>query len=286
MSENLLSPPPRRLHMVIRPSSGWAALKIRELWQFRDLLLSLAGRDLKVRYKQTVLGVLWVVLQPLLAAGIFAIVFGVVAGMDKGDRPYPYVIISYSGTLAWMIFGGTVLKAGECLLNNSQLVSKVFFPRLVLPLSTVLSTMVDFMVGLPILVLLMAIYHVVPGPQILLLPFWIGLLLLFGLGIALIASALMVTYRDIKYIVPVGVSMLMYASPVGYTADKVPAKVLWFFKANPLTYLIDGFRYALLPDAPAPGWEAVGIATALTLAVFVFGLFSFKRMERRFADVI
>ena len=284
MSENLLSP--RRLHLVIRPSSGWSALKIRELWQFRDLLLSLAGRDLKVRYKQTVLGVIWVILQPLMAAGIFAIVFGIVAGMDKKDHPYPYVIITYSGQLAWMIFGGTVLKAGECLLNNSELVSKVFFPRLVLPLSTVLSTLVDFMVGLPILILLMALYHVVPGVQILFLPCWIGLILLFGLGIALIASALMVTYRDIKYIVPVGVSMLMYASPVGYTAANVPDQVKWFFKVNPLTYLIDGFRSALLPDAPAPSWESVGIATVLTLAVFIFGLFSFKRMERRFADVI
>lgn len=284
MSENLLSH--RRLHLVIRPSSGWAALKIRELWQFRDLLLSLAGRDLKVRYKQTALGVVWVVLQPLLQAGIFSIVFGKVAGMDKGNLPYPYFLLTFCGQLAWNMFGWTVLKSSECLLNNSQLVSKVFFPRLVLPLATAFSTIVDVLVCMVVLGVLLACFRLTPGVQVLLFPLWSVLLLLLGLGMGLIASALMVTYRDVKYVLPVAVQTLMFACPVMYPAAKAPAEWRWFFDINPLTPLIEGFRYSLLAGAPAPNWTLAGISAVATLAVFVFGLFSFKRMERRFADVI
>lgn len=284
MSEQIVSP--RRPHLSILPSSGWSALRVREIWEFRDLLWSLAGRDLKVRYKQTALGITWVVLQPLLAAGIFSIVFGKVAQMDKGDLPYPYFLLTYCGQLAWNMFGWTVLKSSECLLNNSQLVSKVFFPRLVLPLSTVVSTIVDVLVGMAVLAGLMAAFRLAPGMPALLLPAWSALLLMLGLGVGLIAAAMMVSYRDIKYIVPVAVQMLMFACPVMYSTANAPARWQWFFQINPMTPLIEGFRYSLLPGSPEPDWRLAGLAAVITISVFVFGLFSFKRMERRFADVI
>lgn len=284
MSEQVL--PIRRLHLTIEAKTGWAALKLGELWQFRDLLFSLAGRDLKVRYKQTILGVVWVVLQPMLAAGIFTVVFGQVAGMDKGGKPMLYFLLTYCGQLAWNMFSWTVLKSSECLLNNSQLVSKVYFPRLVLPLSTVLSTLVDVLVGMSVLALLLIGLKQSPGGAIVLLPVWCLLLLLFGLGIGLIASALMVSYRDIKYVLPVAVQMLMFACPVMYTTAAAPEKWRWFFNINPLTPLIEGFRYSLLPNAAAPNWNLAGISAGATVLIFVLGLFSFKRMERRFADVI
>jgi lipopolysaccharide transport system permease protein len=275
-------------YLTIRPTSGWAAINFRELWQFRDLLMSLASRDLKLRYKQTVLGIIWVVLQPLLAAGIFSFVFGKLASFPS--HGVPYFLFSYVGLLGWNLFANTVTKTSTCLLGNSQLISKVFFPRLVLPLSTVPSVMVDFAVAAAMLVILMLICHHAPGLPLLLLPLWMAVLLLFALGIGLCTAALSVSYRDVQYILPVALQALLYASPIAYAMVDALAKLNhpWqqtLYELNPLAATLEAFRWSVLDVTTPPLVPLLGSAVA-SLAVFMVGTYSFKRMERKFADVI
>ena len=269
--------------LLITPSKGWAALNLRELWQFRDLLTTLAGRDVKLRYRQTALGVVWVILQPLMAAGIFSVVFGKIAKLPSNG--VPYIVFSYAGLLGWNAFSSTLTKVSGCLVGNAQLVSKVFFPRLVLPLSTVVSTLVDFGVALAMLIVLMIAYHVVPGVGLLLLPVWLLLTLVLAVGIGLYASALMVSYRDVQYVLPVITQFLLYASPVAYALSSVPPQYKMFFTLNPLTGLLEGFRWSLLGRG-ALDVNSVLYAAVVSMLVFVGGAFAFKRMERKFADVI
>ena len=266
------------------PTSGWQAINLPELWQFRDLLTTLAQRDVKLRYRQTSLGVLWVILQPLLAAGIFSFVFGKVAKLPAPNG-IPYLVFSYAGLLAWNAFSSTLTKTSSCLLQNSNLVSKVYFPRLALPLSTVFSTLIDFGVAFVVMIILMLVNHVVPTLGILLLPVWLLLIVLLALGVGLYASALMVSYRDIQYVLPVVTQFLLYASPVAYSASLVPAKYRLIFEINPLTGLLEAFRWSLLGVGNFP-LAAVTYSAIITVVVLVAGAFSFKSMERKFADVI
>ncbi len=268
----------------IRPPQRWEALDLRALWRYRDLLGALAIRDIKLRYRQTLLGVLWVVLQPLLAAGIFAFVFGRVAKLDSGGTPY--VLFCYTGLLAWNLFSGTVLKSSASLVANSSLVAKIFFPRLLLPFSAGVSTLLDFAIALIVGFLLMLWWGKMPGPTLLLAPVWLALLLLLSTGIGMLCAALAVTYRDIIHILPVGIQMLLYGSPVGYAIAVIPEGLpRTLYKLNPLAPLIEGFRAALL------GGGSVGIpsalyAAAVAIIIFLLGLVVFRRMERQFADVI
>ena len=270
-------------YLLIEPPRGWAALNVRELWQFRDLLTTLAARDVKLRYRQTALGAVWVILQPLLAAGIFAVVFGKVAKLPSDG--VPYFLFAYAGLLGWNAFNNTLTKVSGCLIQNSSLVSKVFFPRLLLPLSTVFSTLVDFGVALAMMAVLMALYGVAPGLGLLLLPFWLLLTLLLAIGIGLYAAALMVSYRDVQYILPVVTQFLLYASPVAYALSTVPGKLRLLFFLNPLSGLLEGFRWSLLGRGTLDA-RSVGYSALVSLAAFVGGAFAFKRMERKFADVI
>ena len=270
--------------LSIVPTSGWQAINLPELWQFRDLLTTLAQRDVKLRYRQTSLGVLWVILQPLLAAGIFSFVFGKVAKLPAPNG-IPYLVFSYAGLLAWNAFSSTLTKTSSCLLQNSNLVSKVYFPRLALPLSTVFSTLIDFGVAFVVMIVLMLVNHVVPTLGILLLPVWLLLIVLLALGVGLYASALMVSYRDIQYVLPVVTQFLLYASPVAYSASLVPAKYRLIFEINPLTGLLEAFRWSLLGVGNFP-LAAVTYSAIITVVVLVAGAFSFKSMERKFADVI
>jgi lipopolysaccharide transport system permease protein len=270
-------------YLRIRPSSGWAALNLRDLWQYRDLLFTLAGRDLKLRYKQTALGVIWVVLQPLLAAGIFSFVFGKVAGLSS--EGVPYFVFSFAGLLGWNLFSNILSKSSGCLVGNAQLISKVFFPRLVLPLSTVPSVLVDFAIAAVLMAGLLVVHRIVPGWGLLLLPVFLGLIIACALGVGLVTSALTVSYRDVQYILPVFTQMLLYASPIAYAASRVPAEWRSLYYLNPLASLLDGFRWSLLGGTPPP-WGYVAYATAISAALLVWGAFSFKKMERRFADVI
>lgn len=275
-------------YLTIRPSAGWAAINIKDLWQFRDLLMSLASRDLKLRYKQTALGVTWVVLQPLLAAGIFTFVFGKLAKMPS--HGVPYFVFSYVGLLGWNLFSSTLTKSSNCLVGNSQLISKVFFPRLVLPLSTVPSVMVDFAVAAGMLIVLMIIYHCPLGLPLLLLPIWMAVLLLLALGIGLCSAALSVSYRDVQYILPVFLQILLYASPVAYALSFVLKKLhhqwaVTLYLANPLSSVLEAFRWSVLDVTPPPPL-ALLYSVCFGLAMFLIGAYSFKRMERKFADVI
>lgn len=268
----------------IRPPRPWEALDIAGLWRFRDLLIALAVRDIKLRYRQTALGVLWVVLQPLLAAGIFAFVFGRVARLDSGG--VPYFLFTYAGLLAWNLFSSCVLKASGSLVANASLVAKVFFPRVLLPMSAVVSTLLDFFIGLGVGFILIIAYGLTPGISLLSAPLWLALLLLLGTGAGLICAALAVAYRDVIHIVPVLLQLLLYGSPVGYTVSVIPEGLpRMLYKLNPLAPLLEGFRIALLGHGYV-GMRSGLYASAAAISIFVAGLIIFRRMERQFADVI
>jgi lipopolysaccharide transport system permease protein len=262
-------------------------MNLREVWQYRDLLRTLAGRDLKVRYKQTALGVIWVVLQPLLAAGVFSMVFGKIGNMPSDG--IPYFLFSYAGMLGWNLFNNVLTRSSSCLVGSAHLISKVFFPRLVLPLSTVGAALVDYAVSVGMLAVLMMIYHVQPAWTLLLLPSLTLLLLMLALGIGLFTAALTVSYRDVQYILPVALNILLFASPIAYSAkyaaSRLPARFRTGYMLNPLAPIMESFRCIILGTDPAPAW-ALGCAIGVSIAVLWIGAVAFKQMERKFADVI
>ncbi len=268
---------------IMRPRQGWSSLNVREVWAFRELAWTLTLRDLKLRYKQTVLGIIWVVLQPLLAAGVFSFVFGVVAKVSTTG--VPYFLLAYTGLLGWNLFNNTVTKASGSLTGNSQLIAKVYFPRLILPLSAVPSVLVDFVVAAAMLAVMLTLYGVMPTVAVGLLPVWIGILLALGLGLGLMTSALSVSYRDVQYILPVLMQILLYAGPAAYPATAVPERWRTLFYLNPISAPLEAFRASLL-GTPAPQVGALGYAAAISAVCLIAGFCVFKRMERKFADVI
>jgi lipopolysaccharide transport system permease protein len=273
----------RRPLLVIKPPSRWAPLRLREVWEFRELAYRFMRRDLTLRYRQTALGVIWVIAQPLLGAGVFSFVFGRVARLSTDG--IPYFVFAYAGMLAWNLFSSIVTRVSGSLLSNQALVSKIFFPRLALPLSSVGSSTVDFVAGAVVMGVILLRSHLTPGAGLLCLPVWSLLLGSLALGVGLICAALAVSYRDVSYMVPVALQLMLYGSPIAYASRAVPAGLRWATSVNPLTGLIDGYRWSLL-GAPAPTvhaavWSAAAAAVALTT-----GLCSFARLERRFADVI
>lgn len=272
--------------VVIRPETGWQAVDLRELWQFRDLLYTLGMRDITLRYRQTALGVLWVILQPLLAAGIFSFVFGRVARLPSDG--IPYFVFSFAGLLGWNAFSNTLTKASGSLLGNTNLVQKVYFPRMILPIATVFSSLVDFVVALGMMVVLLFTNHIHLHAGLLMLPVWLLLSLLLAVGFGLILSALTVSYRDVQYTLPVLIQFALYASPVAYSLNvlhKVPASLRTLYYLNPMVGVLEGFRWSLLGLHAMP-WGAAAYSALCGGAVFVIGAFAFKKMERKFADVI
>jgi lipopolysaccharide transport system permease protein len=273
----------RKPLVTLRPPTRWAALRLGELFEFRDLLLTLAQRDVKLRYKQTLLGVAWVVLQPLLAAGIFTFVFSLVAKLPSDG--VPYFLFSFAGLLGWNLFNNILTRTSACLVNNANLISKIFFPRLVLPVATMGSALVDFAVAAGMMGVLLIAYRWAPPPALLLLPVWLAILAAIALGFGLWTAALSVSYRDVQYILPVVTQILLYASPVPYGASAVPKRLLAVYYLNPLSAPLEAVRWSLLGTAPPPiKWLAY--AAVLAAAVLAAGLVAFKRMERKFADVI
>jgi homopolymeric O-antigen transport system permease protein len=271
---------------TLRPTTGWVALDLRELIAFKDLVLELARRDVKLRYRQTVLGVAWVVLQPVVASGVLYFAFGVVAGA-RPQQGTSLFLFTFAGLLAWNLFGVTLSKTSLSLVGNSYLISKVYFPRLVLPLSGTLSTLLDFCVSLAVLVVLLAMYGIAPGWTVLLLPVWLALILSLALGAGFVAAALTVDYRDIQHILPILIPFMLYASPVAYDVSQIPPGYqAVYYLINPLAGLIAAFRASLLPgSAIPPGWAIVWSAT-LAVSLFLFGAAVFRRMERKFADAV
>jgi len=274
----------RRPLLTIRASTGFGTLNLPEIWQFRELLSGLARRDVKLRYRQTALGVIWVILQPLMSAGALTVVFGKIAKVPTDGLPA--FLFIYSGNLAWNAFGNTLTKASSCLVGNANLVSKVYFPRLILPLSIVPSTLIDFAIAAVVLVPLMFLWHVQPTLAILLLPVWLFLLVLMSVGIGLYASALMVSYRDVQFILPVAVNLLFFCTPIAYSTSGASALLQKIFLYNPLSELLVAFRWSLFGTTQQPSLLWLGYSTAFALTTFLCGAAAFKRMERRFADVI
>lgn len=270
--------------LTVRPRRSWLPTHPRDLWTFRELGVRFAGRDITLRYRQTVLGAIWVVLVPLLGAGALSFVFGGVADLE-GPPGIPYFVFTLSGMVAWTAFSQVATRSSGSLVGNAGLVGKVYFPRLLLPLSTVLSTLVDVAVSLALLIVLLLISGVRPGLGFLTFPLWLVLIVALALGIGLAAGALMVRYRDVGYILPVGIQFLLFASPVAYTLASVPADAQTLFKLNPLTGLLEGIRWALIgTEKPSVGLAAY--SAVLSVLVLAVGTLIFSRMERQFADVI
>lgn len=269
--------------IVITPPARFSLPAPRELWEAREVLYRFGLRDVVLRYRQTAVGVAWVLLQPLAAAGIFSIVFGQVANLPSAG--IPYFIFSYVGMLAWNLFNGIVGRSAPSLVGNQALISKVFFPRMLVPLSSSLAVLIDFVVALGLGIVLLAIYAINPGWPILLLPLWVFLMVLLGAGIGLAASAVMVKYRDVAYVLPWALQILFFASPVAYSLEAVPERLHALYNLNPLTWYLEEFRFSLLGlPAPAP-WQIAG-SVVVALLVFLGGTLVFQHLEREFADVI
>jgi len=274
---------------VIEPSRGWVAVRLDELWEHRELLYFFIWRDVKVRYKQTALGAVWAVLQPLLTMLIFTIFFGRMAGIGSEGVPYP--IFSYAGLLPWTFFSHGLGQASNSLVGSASLLKKVYFPRLIVPVSAVLGGLVDFAVAFVVMIGMMFWYGVQPGWGVLLLPLLLLLSAASALGAGLFLSAVNVEFRDVRYVMPFFIQLLLFVTPVIYPASKVTAKLEemglpgWLYGLNPMAGVIQGFRWSLLGSGMNPG-PLLATGTAVTVLLLVGGLFYFRRMERTFADVV
>jgi len=266
----------------IEPSSGFHPVNAGEVWRYRELLYFLAWRDIKVRYKQTVLGAAWAVLQPLLTMAVFAIFLGRLAHVPSDGLPYP--LFSFAGLVPWTYFATAVSTGAASVVGSQHLISKVYFPRLLVPLAAAATPLVDFAISLATLTAMLAWYHVTPTAAVVWLPLFTLLALATAFAVSLWLSALMVAYRDVRYLVPFFMQFWMFATPVAYPASLVPAKWRVLYGLNPMTGVVEGFRWALA-GGPAPG--PIVIASALAVAVLlVSGLYFFRRLEGTFADVI
>lgn len=275
--------PARRPTAVIRPVRGWAGLDLRELWAYRDLLWILAARDVKLRYKQTALGVAWVLLQPLITALIFTVIFGVFAKLPSNGQPY--VLLVFAGLLPWNLFSQSLQRAGNSLVGNSALISKVYFPRMLVPLASNGAILIDFIISFAVFTVLMWIYGVTPTVRVLALPAFLAIALAAAIGASLWLSGLNVYYRDFMFALPFVIQAWTYASPVAYGVGIVPERWRWLFSLNPAVGFIEGFRWALLGgDALTTSMVVVSAASAVVL--LVSGAVVFRRIERGFADVI
>jgi lipopolysaccharide transport system permease protein len=283
MSQSTPTPLPAARTTVIRPPTRWAAFDMAELWAYRDLLVILTERNLKLRYKQTALGVIWVILQPLIAALIFAVIFGVFAQLPTDGSPY--LLFAFAGTIAWNLVSNAVNRAGNSLVGDSNLISKVFFPRMIIPMSAIAAVVVDFLIGLAVMGVLLLLYQQPLTPALLALPLFILLALVLSLGMSLLISALNVYYRDFMYILPFALQVWMYASPVAYSASIVPEALQPIYALNPMVGVILGFRWALLGEIAFPAL-ALLFSVVGSVALLVIGALVFQRVQQSFADVI
>lgn len=269
--------------VYLRPSKGWLSLDLKELWRYRELIFFLTWRDIKVRYKQAVLGIAWAVLQPLLTVAVFSVIFGNLLNTPSQGIPYP--LFSLSALLPWQLFATALQRSSVSLVGNANLLTKIYFPRLAIPLSSVIAALVDFLVSFVVLLGVMAYYRYWPGWNMLWLPLLMLLALLTAMSVGLWLSALNVQYRDIQHMVPFIVQVWMYASPIVYPIDTIPAGI-WrsLYGLNPMTGVIQGFRWALLGGTPPDATMLISVGVVLVL--FVSGLFYFRRMEKTFADIV
>jgi lipopolysaccharide transport system permease protein len=268
--------------LVIEPSRGWVSLQLRQLWEFRELLYFLVWRDIKVRYKQTVLGTAWAVLQPIFTMVVFSVFFGRLAKMPSDGLPYP--IFSFAALVPWGFFSNGLVAAANSLVGNANLIKKVYFPRLIIPISTILSGAVDFALSLVVLLGMMVYYHVWPTAHIVFLPLFSVLAFIASLGVGLWLSAMNVQFRDVRHTVSFLVQAWLFATPIAYPSSLLPEPWRSLYGLNPMAGVVEGFRWALL-GTPAPG-AIIWVSTVASLVVLISGAFYFRRMERIFADTV
>lgn len=267
----------------VAPPSGWWALPLHEVWEYRELLYFFVWRDVKVRYKQTAIGVAWVVIQPLMTMAVFVLFFGRLAKLPSDGLPYP--VFYFAGLVPWTYFAQALSQSTNAVVDSGGLLTKVYFPRLALPIAAVLSGLVDFSIGFIVLILVTLGYGIVPGASMLWLPILLLLAILTALGVGLWMSALNAMYRDVRYVMPFLVQFWMFASPVAYASSLVPARWRWLYGLNPLAGVIDGFRWALTGRGQAPG-ALLGVSAFMVVVMLVGGLVFFYRMEGTMADVV
>lgn len=268
---------------AITASKGWAPVRLGELWDYRELLYFLVWREIKVRYKQTALGVAWAVLQPVLTMVVFSIVFGRLAGLPSEGVPYP--IFTFCALLPWQLFSLSLTQASNSVVANQALITKVYFPRVLVPLASIGVGIVDFVVAFAVLLGMMAFYGIVPGVALLTVPLWALLAVFAALAMALWLSALNVRYRDVRYALPFLAQVWLFATPVAYATSIVPEEWRGLYALNPMVGVVDGFRWALLGLNEPPD-VTVAVSSGVTLLAFITGLMYFRRTERTFADII
>jgi lipopolysaccharide transport system permease protein len=282
MTPATLETPPQVPSLVIRPPRKWVPIDFSELWSYRELLYFFVWRDVKIRYKQTGLGVAWAVIQPLFTMVIFSVIFGGFAQIPSDGLPYP--LFTLAALLPWQLFSEGLTRSTLSMVSNAPIMTKVYFPRLIMPIAGILSPVVDFMVAIGILVLMMAYYGFVPTANVVFLPAFVLLALATSLGVGLWLSALNVQYRDFQYTVPFLIQVWLYASPVVYSTNLVPAQYQLLYGLNPMAGVIEGFRWALLGTAPPSG--IIGLSVVVVLVLLISGAFYFKKMEQYFADIV
>lgn len=268
--------------VVIEPGKWWVAINFRELAAYRELLYFLMWRDVKVRYKQTALGAAWAIIQPLFTMLIFTLFFGKLAGIQTDGVPYS--LFAYSGLLPWIFLSNAILNSSNSLVGDSRLITKVYFPRMIIPIAAVGSGLVDFAIASFILVGLMIYFGVGVTWHILMAPVFVALLVLLAMGVGLLMAALNIKYRDVRYALPFLIQLWMFASPIIYPTSLVPARFKWLIALNPLSGIIDGFRASVL--GRSFDWISLLTASAITLALLFFSAFRFRRMEKTFADIV
>jgi lipopolysaccharide transport system permease protein len=268
--------------LIIEPSASWLAFGLRDLWFYRELFYFLIWRDVKVRYKQTVLGAAWVIIQPLVTMLIFTLFFGRLARIPSDNIPYP--VFAYAGLLPWTFFANAVTNGANSIVSSSNLITKVYFPRMLIPAAAVAAGLLDFAIASLILVALMVYYGITPTPNLIMFPVLVVLVTLLALAVGMWASALNVKYRDIRYAVPFIIQLWMFASPIIYPLSLVPPKWHWVFALNPMASIIEGFRSSLF--GLGFNLKILATSTAVTLAFLVYSAHSFRRMEKSFADLV
>ena len=268
--------------VVIQPTKRWSLLSFKDIWAYRELLFFLTWRDVKVRYKQTALGAAWAILQPLFMMIIFTIFFGRLAAVDSAGIPYP--VFALAGLVPWTFFSNAITASGNSLVGSANLITKVYFPRLIVPAAAMLAGLVDFVLAFVLLILLMVYYQIVPTIQLLFLPVLVLLTALFSLAVGTWFSALNVKYRDVRFALPFLIQLWLFVSSVILPSNAIPAKWRWLLMLNPMSGIIEGYRSALfgLPF----DWPALGIASGLTILTLLYAIYAFGRVERSFADII
>ncbi|MCG6944862.1 MAG: ABC transporter permease [Deltaproteobacteria bacterium] len=269
--------------IVVKPSKGWISLKLKELWEYRELLYFMAWRDIKVRYKQTVLGAAWAIIQPFFTMVVFSIFFGKLARVPSDGLPYP--IFAYAALVPWTFFANGLNQASNSLVGSANLIKKVYFPRLVVPISGVISGVFDFILAFLVLLGLMLYYGIIPTLNIVWLPFLLLLTITTSLGVGLWLSALNVQFRDVRYTVPFLTQFWLFATPIAYPSSLLSEPWRTLYGINPMVGVVEGFRWALLGTDTAPG-PIIIVSSMVALALLVGGAFYFKRLEKTFADVI